>query len=74
MSVSSTYNLQELLNNMPNSLAELARKSGIAERTLLRMRDGSPVQRKTANKVLHALSEIYDTRLTLSNVDGIKLE
>jgi predicted transcriptional regulator len=71
--VNGAYGFQKLIENMPCSLTELARRSGIAEPIILRMRDGKPVQRKTVKKVLYTLSELYGEQLTLDNVDGIDL-
>ena len=65
------YELTTLINNMPVSIAELIRTSGVDERTLLRMRRGERVQRTSAVRVLKALSKIYETEYTLDNVEGI---
>lgn len=65
------YQLVELITNMPISIAELVRRSGVDERTLLRMRRGKRVQRANAVKVLNALSEAYGKEFNLQNVEGI---
>jgi hypothetical protein len=65
------YQLTELITNMPISIAELVRRSGVDERTLLRMRRGERVQRANAVKVLNALADIYDKEYNLQNVEGI---
>jgi hypothetical protein len=67
------YEFAKLLENMPASLAELARISGVHERSIMRMRDGRRVQRSTANKVLRGLSQKYGQTFTLDNVTGINL-
>ncbi len=74
MVVSDQRIFQDLLRNMPISNAELARRSNITEKTLIRMRDGRPTQRYTAARVLKALSEIYGEQFTLDNVTGINLD
>jgi hypothetical protein len=67
------YDFAKLIENMPCSIAELARVSGVNERSIMRMRDGERVQRSTANKVLYGLSQKYSRSLTLDNVTGINL-
>ena len=70
MEEKSRYTLRELLNNLPISLAELARRSKVNEVTIARIRDGESVAlRSTANKLLRVFSEVYDRTLTLDNVD-----
>jgi hypothetical protein len=66
--------LETLITNMPVSIAELTRMSGVDERTLLRMRRGERVQRVSAVKVLSALSKIYQETFTLENVSGINYQ
>ena len=70
---SNTYEFAKLIQNMPSSLSELARLSGVHERSIMRMRDGQRVQRSTANKVLRGLSQIYNQTFTLDNVTGINI-
>lgn len=67
------YQLSQLFDDLPMSLAELARKSEINEVTLARIRDGGRTRRDTANKLLRKFSEIYDIPLTLRNVQGINV-
>jgi predicted transcriptional regulator len=67
------HEFKELLENMPATLTELARRSGVSERSIMRMRDGERVNRSTANKVLFGLSQLYDRAFTLKNVTGINL-
>jgi predicted transcriptional regulator len=69
-----TYTLQELFEDLPISIAELARKSEINEVTLARIRDGKAARRDTANRLLNALSQVYDRQLTLRNVTGIHVQ
>ena len=69
-----TYTIQELFEALPIAIAELARQSGINEVTLARIRDGKPARRGTANKLLLALSRVYDRPLNLYNVTGINLQ
>lgn len=74
MEEKSTYTLQELFENLPVPIAELARQSGINEVTLARMRDGRVTRRDTTNKLLLALSNVYGRTLNLKNVTGINLQ
>ncbi len=74
MEEKSTYTLQELFEDLPISIAELARRSNINEVTLARMRNGKAARRDTANRLLLELSKVYDRTLTLRNVTGIKVQ
>ncbi len=67
------HDFAKLLENMPATQAELARLSGINERTIIRMKAGDAVLRSTANKTLRGLSQIYGQTLTLANVTGINV-
>ncbi len=67
------HDFAKLLEDMPATQAELARLSGINERTIIRMKGGEIVLRSTANKVLRGLSQIYKQNLTLDNVTGINV-
>lgn len=70
MEEKSRYTLRDLFNNLPISLAELARRSKVNEVTIARIRDGESVAlRSTANKLLRVFSEVYGRTLTLDNVD-----
>ena len=70
MEEKSRYTLRDLFNNLPISLAELSRRSGVNEVTIARIRDGESVAlRSTANKLLRVFSEVYNRTLTLDNVD-----
>jgi hypothetical protein len=68
-----TYDLLQLIEDMPASQAELARQSKLNERSIIRIKNGASVQRSTANKVLHGLSQIYNKTFTLKNVTGINI-
>ncbi len=70
----NTYTLQELFDDLPIPIAELARESRINEVTLARIRDGKVARRDTANKLLRTLSTIYDRPLSLRNVTGINVQ
>ena len=74
MEAKETYTLKELFDLLPIPLAELARRSGINEVTLARIRDGRVTRRSTANKLLLELSKVYDRPLNLYNVTGINLQ
>jgi len=67
------HEFKELIENMPATLTELARRSGVSERSIMRMRDGERVNRSTANKVLYGLSQLYDQTFALKDVTGINL-
>lgn len=67
------HSFQDLLDNMPASIAELARLAGVSERSIIRARDGEAIQRSTANKILRGLSQLYNQTFTLSNVTGFNL-
>ncbi|WP_374229102.1 helix-turn-helix domain-containing protein [Ktedonobacter sp. SOSP1-52] len=70
MEEKSRYTLRDLFNHLPISLAELARRSGVNEVTIARIRNGESVAlRSTANKLLRVFSEVYNRPLTLDNVD-----
>jgi predicted transcriptional regulator len=70
MEEKSRYTLRDLFNNLPISLAELARRSRVNEVTIARIRDGESVAlRSTANRLLQVFSEVYGRTLTLDNVD-----
>jgi hypothetical protein len=68
------YTLAELFENLPVSLSELARQSGLNEVTLARVRDGRAARRDSANKLLRGLSKVYERPLSLHNVTGIRLQ
>ena len=64
------YTLQELFDNLPISIAELARRSKVNEVTIARIRDGESIAlRSTANKLLRVFSEVYEKPLNLNNVN-----
>lgn len=68
------YTLQELFDFLPITISELARKSGINEVTLARIRDGKPARRSTVNQLLLTLSAQYGRDLSLRNVTGINVQ
>jgi predicted transcriptional regulator len=68
-----TFTLQELFDDLPMPIAELARQSKINEVTLARIRDGRATRRDTANKLLRKFSEIYERPFSLRNVTGINV-
>jgi predicted transcriptional regulator len=74
MEMKDMYTLQELFEDLPIPIAELARESHINEVTLARIRDGRIARRDTANKLLRTLSKVYDRPLTLRNVSGITVQ
>lgn len=74
MDAKEGYTLKELFDLLPIPIAELARQSDINEVTLARIRDGKPTRRATANKLLLALSKVYDRPLNVYNVTGIHVQ
>ncbi len=69
------YSIRELIENLPTSIRKLAEDSGVNEVTIAAVRDGTRrFQRKTVNRLLNALSQIYSRPFTLENVTGIELE
>lgn len=67
------YTLQELFDELPIPLAELARQSKINEVTLARIRDGKSTRRDTVNKLLLTFSEIYGRPFSVRNVTGLNV-
>jgi predicted transcriptional regulator len=74
MQEKSTYTIQELFEDLPITIAELARQSVINEVTLARIRDGKGTRRSTVNKLLLTLSKIYERPLSVHNVTGINVQ
>ena len=68
-----TYTLQWLFDNLPITLVQLSKDTGINEVTLARIRDGKKGRRDTVNKLLRALSKVYDRDLSIANVTGINI-
>jgi predicted transcriptional regulator len=68
-----TYDIRELFSELTCSLSELARISELNEVTLARIRDGHVARRDTMNRLLVALSKVYERPLSLRNVTGIRL-
>ncbi len=73
MEKKETYNIVELFDFLPITIAELARRSNINEVTLARIRDGKRTRRDTVNKLLMALSDVYGIPLNIRNVTGINI-
>ena len=73
MDKKDVYSIQELFDFLPITIAELARQSKINEVTLARIRDGERTRRDTVNKLMLALSRIYEVPLSINNVTGINI-
>jgi len=73
MEKKDTYSIQELFDLLPITIAELARQSGINEVTLARIRDGERTRRDTVNKLMLALSRVYEVPLSINNVTGVNI-
>jgi predicted transcriptional regulator len=69
----NTYTLQELFDHLPISISKLAKESGVNEVTLARIRDGERTRRDTVNKLLLAMSKVYNHDLSLDNVTEINV-
>jgi hypothetical protein len=69
-----TYTLGELFDLLPIPLVKLAELSEINEVTLARIRDGRVTRRSTANKLLNAMSKVYERPLDIYNVTGINVQ
>lgn len=59
MQEQETYTIQELFDDLPLSIRQLAEEVHVNEVTLARIRDGKPTRRATANKLLMFLSKLY---------------
>lgn len=70
----STYTIQELYDDLPITLVELAERADLNEVTVARIRDGKPTRRTSVNRLLRVLSDIYEKRLSLKNVSGINVQ
>lgn len=73
MEEKDAYTLQELFDFLPISISQLAKDSGINEVTLARIRDGERTRRDTVNKLLLAMSKIYNFNIHIKNVTGINV-
>lgn len=69
-----TYSIQELFEALPIPIAELARQSSVNEVTLARIRDGKNTRLSTRNRLLNALSRVYERVFTVHNVTGINVQ
>lgn len=68
------YTLQELYDNLPCTLVELGQRANLNEVTVARIRDGKATRRSTINRLLLAMSEVYNRSLTQENVTGINVQ
>lgn len=55
------------------SVNELARRSGVAPRTVKRMEQGEEVYDYTAAQVVKALADATGQRIALNDVDGLNI-
>lgn len=70
----NTYAIEELFDELPLTLTDLARQSDINEVTLARIRDGKATRRSTLNKLLITLSNVYGRPLSVRNVTGVNVQ
>jgi predicted transcriptional regulator len=68
------YTIQELYDDLPITLVELADRADLNEVTVARIRDGKPTRRTSVNKLLRVLSDIYQKPLSLRNVSGVNVQ
>ena len=73
MEKKEAYTLDELFDSLPIPLVQLAKLSNTHEVTLARMRDGEKTRRDTVNRILLAMSKVYDLDLNIRNVTGINV-
>lgn len=74
MQEQNTYTIQELFDDLPLSIRQLAEEVKVNEVTLARIRDGKPTRRSTANRLLMYMSKLYEKPLSLRNVTGINVQ
>jgi|SRR5579871_1148356 len=67
------YTLEELFDSLPMPLVQLAKLSATHEVTIARMRDGEKTRRDTVNRILLALSKVYNLDINIRNVTGINV-
>ncbi len=64
-------NLEEFRQTIPWSRAELARQAGLDYQTVLKAETGSPVQPKSVQAILQALSRVKGRPVQLQEIEGI---
>ncbi|MGI9059711.1 MAG: hypothetical protein ACR2H5_14140 [Ktedonobacteraceae bacterium] len=69
-----TFTIEELYEELPITLVELGQRSGLNEVTIARIRDGKPTRRVSLNKLLLALSAVYERTLTIRNITGVNVQ
>lgn len=70
-------NIKTLIDGMPISVAELARKANVSVHTVNSFKNGEIVRRDNAVKILRALSDVYGRSIspfTLGNVTGVRVQ
>ena len=70
----STYTIQELYDDLPITLVELAERADLNEVTVARIRDGKPTRRTSVNRLMRVLTELYGKPLSLKNVGGVNVQ
>ena len=69
------YTLDELFNNLPISLRELSRRSGVNKVTINSIANKKRIPHKsTINRLLPTMSEVYGKNLTWENLAGMDIE
>lgn len=74
MEEKDTYTIQELYDDLPITLVELADRAELNEVTVARIRDGKPARRTSVNRLLRVLTEVYGKPLSLKNVSGVNVQ
>lgn len=70
----STYTIEELYDDLPITLVELAERADLNEVTVARIRDGKPTRRTSVNRLMRVLTELYGKPLSLKNVSGVNVQ
>ena len=63
------YNVTQLINNIPFSSAELARRAHVSPVVVKRAKDHQSIRRDSAIRILDVLSATYGVEYTLANTD-----
>jgi hypothetical protein len=69
-----TYAIEELFDSLPLSLWQVAETLEVPEYTIVRFKKGESIAATRVRLFLRFLSWIYQTKFSLSNVTGIKVQ
>ena len=65
--------VKELRISLSWSVSELARRAGVANKTINRIEDGQPVYDYTLNSVAKAFSEATGRTITINDLEGVNI-